>query len=126
LQRSEPIPDESVFGFGGQCEDHARVLMVHVMFFLVGISFGPRPRPVRLIVGWPPGGVADMFGRLMGQLLSERPGQQVVVENRAGAGGNLAVEAVLKAARRLYAAHDWFKQRVERDALRQPQLQFSP
>jgi tripartite-type tricarboxylate transporter receptor subunit TctC len=98
LQRSEPIPDESVFGFGGQCEDHARVLMVHVMFFLVGISFGPRPRPVRLIVGWPPGGVADMFGRLMGQLLSERPGQQVVVENRAGAGGNLAVEAVLKAA----------------------------
>jgi tripartite-type tricarboxylate transporter receptor subunit TctC len=55
-------------------------------------------RPVRLIVGFPPGGVADMFGRLMGQLLSERLGQQVVVENRAGAGGNLAVEAVLKAA----------------------------
>jgi tripartite-type tricarboxylate transporter receptor subunit TctC len=54
-------------------------------------------RPVRLIVGWPPGGVADMFGRLMGQMLSERLGQQVVVENRAGAGGNLAVEAVLKA-----------------------------
>jgi tripartite-type tricarboxylate transporter receptor subunit TctC len=53
-------------------------------------------RPVRLIVGWPPGGVADMFGRLMGQMLSERLGQQVVVENRAGAGGNLAVEAVLK------------------------------
>jgi tripartite-type tricarboxylate transporter receptor subunit TctC len=55
-------------------------------------------RPIRLIVGFPPGGVADMFGRLMGQLLSERLGQQVVVENRAGAGGNLAVEAVLKAA----------------------------
>ena len=55
-------------------------------------------RPLRVVVGWPPGGVADMFGRLMGQLLSERLGQQVVVENRAGAGGNLAVEAVLKAA----------------------------
>jgi tripartite-type tricarboxylate transporter receptor subunit TctC len=55
-------------------------------------------RPVRLIVGWPPGGVADLFGRLMGQLLSERLGQQVIVENRAGAGGNLAVESVLKAA----------------------------
>jgi tripartite-type tricarboxylate transporter receptor subunit TctC len=55
-------------------------------------------RPVRLIVGWPPGGVADLFGRLIGQLLSERLGQQVVVENRAGAGGNLAVESVLKAA----------------------------
>jgi tripartite-type tricarboxylate transporter receptor subunit TctC len=55
-------------------------------------------RLVRLIVGFPPGGVADMFARLMGQLLSERLGQQIVVENRAGAGGNLAVETVLKAA----------------------------
>ena len=44
-------------------------------------------RLVRLIVGFPPGGVADMFARLMGQLLSERLGQQIVVENRAGAGG---------------------------------------
>jgi tripartite-type tricarboxylate transporter receptor subunit TctC len=55
-------------------------------------------RAVRLIVGWPPGGVADLFGRLMGQLLSERLGQPVVVENRPGAGCNLAVESVLKAA----------------------------
>ena len=54
-------------------------------------------RLVRLIVGFPPGGVADMFARLMGQWLSERLGQQFVVENRAGAGGNIAVETVLKA-----------------------------
>src|SRR5499427_4503863 len=54
-------------------------------------------RPVRLLVGWPPGGAADVVGRLTGQLLSERLGQQFVVENRAGAGGNLAAEAVVKA-----------------------------
>src|SRR5215471_4349368 len=55
-------------------------------------------RPVRLIVGWPPGGAVDVVGRMTGQLLSERLGQQFVIENRPGAGGNLAVEAALKAA----------------------------
>jgi len=55
-------------------------------------------RPVRLLVGWPPGGAADVVGRLTGQLLSEQLGHQFVIENRPGAGGNLAVEAVLKAA----------------------------
>jgi tripartite-type tricarboxylate transporter receptor subunit TctC len=55
-------------------------------------------RPVRLLVGWPPGGAGDVVGRLTGQLLSERLGQQFVIENRPGAGGNLAVEAALKAA----------------------------
>src|SRR5262250_2282045 len=54
-------------------------------------------RPVRLIVGWPPGGAADVVGRLIGQLLSERLGQQFVIENRPGAGGNLAAEAVVRA-----------------------------
>src|SRR5262249_16494338 len=54
-------------------------------------------RPVRLVAGFPPGGVVDVFARLIGQWLSERLGQQFIIENRAGAGGNLAVEAVLKA-----------------------------
>jgi hypothetical protein len=54
-------------------------------------------RPVRLIVGFPPGGVADVFGRLIGQWLSERLGQPLIIENRPGAGGNLAAEAVAKA-----------------------------
>jgi tripartite-type tricarboxylate transporter receptor subunit TctC len=54
-------------------------------------------RPVRLIVGWPPGGAADVVGRLTGQLLSERLGQQFVIENRPGAGGSLAAEAVVRA-----------------------------
>jgi tripartite-type tricarboxylate transporter receptor subunit TctC len=54
-------------------------------------------RPVHLVAGFPPGGVVDVFARLIGQWLSERLGQQFIIENRAGAGGNLAVEAVLKA-----------------------------
>src|SRR6516162_6671686 len=53
-------------------------------------------RPVRIIVGFASGGVADVFARLTGQLLSERMGQRFVVENRTGAGSNLAIEAVAK------------------------------
>ena len=41
-------------------------------------------RPVRLIVGWPPGGGADTVSRIVGQWLSERLGQQVIIENRPG------------------------------------------
>jgi tripartite-type tricarboxylate transporter receptor subunit TctC len=55
-------------------------------------------RPVRLIVGFAAGGGADITARLMGQSLSERLGQQFIVENRPGAGGNIATEAVVNAA----------------------------
>jgi tripartite-type tricarboxylate transporter receptor subunit TctC len=54
-------------------------------------------RPVRLIVGFPAGGVADLFARLFGQWLSERLGQQFIIENRPGAGSNLAAEVVVRA-----------------------------
>src|SRR5262249_22024238 len=46
-------------------------------------------RPVRVIVGFPPGGGTDITARLMGQWLSERLGQRFIIENRPGAGGNL-------------------------------------
>src|SRR5215471_17687063 len=52
-------------------------------------------RPVRLIVGFGAGSTADILARLMRQWLSERLGQQFVVENRTGAGGNIATEAVV-------------------------------
>jgi tripartite-type tricarboxylate transporter receptor subunit TctC len=54
-------------------------------------------RPVRIIVGFPAGGTTDVLARLMGQWLSERLGQQFVIENRPGAAGNIAAEAVVKA-----------------------------
>jgi len=54
-------------------------------------------RPVRIIVGFPPGGATDIQARLMGQWLSERLGQQFIVENRAGASGNIGTEVVAKA-----------------------------
>lgn len=53
-------------------------------------------RPVRIIVGFAPAGATDIFTRLIGQWLSERFGQQFVVENRPGAATNLAAEAVVR------------------------------
>ena len=54
-------------------------------------------KSVHWLVGYVPGGTTDILARLMGQYLSEKTGQQFVVENKAGAGNNLAVEAVLAA-----------------------------
>src|SRR5246500_5796504 len=55
-------------------------------------------RPVRLIVPFGPAGATDITARLIGQWLSERLGQQFVIENRPGGGGNIATEAVVRAA----------------------------
>jgi tripartite-type tricarboxylate transporter receptor subunit TctC len=54
-------------------------------------------RPVRLIVGFPPGGPADILARLIGQWLSERLSQPFIIENRPGATGNIGTEAVTRA-----------------------------
>src|SRR5215813_5414906 len=54
-------------------------------------------RPVRVVVGFAAGGPTDILARLMGQWLSGRLGQQFVIENRPGAGGNIATEAVVNA-----------------------------
>jgi tripartite-type tricarboxylate transporter receptor subunit TctC len=55
-------------------------------------------RPVRIIVGFPAGGILDIFARLIGQWLSERLGKTFLVENRTGAASNIAAEAVATAA----------------------------
>ena len=55
-------------------------------------------RPIRMNVGFPPGGAADIVARLVGQGLSVRLGQPVVIENRPGSGGNVAGEATARAA----------------------------
>src|SRR5450755_247778 len=54
--------------------------------------------PVRLVVGFAAGSTTDILARLMGQWLSQRLGQQFVIENRPGAAANIATEAVVRAA----------------------------
>ena len=54
-------------------------------------------RPVKWIVGYPPGGATDILARLIGQRLSEKLGQQFVIENKPGAGNNIGTEAVVNA-----------------------------
>src|SRR5574338_1304814 len=55
-------------------------------------------RPIRLIVGFPPGGAADILGRIAAQRLGDALGQQVVVDNRGGAGGLIATEIAKRGA----------------------------
>jgi tripartite-type tricarboxylate transporter receptor subunit TctC len=55
-------------------------------------------KPIRIICPFPPGGIADIYGRLIAQRLSDTWGQPVVVENRTGAGGNIGAEALARAA----------------------------
>jgi tripartite-type tricarboxylate transporter receptor subunit TctC len=54
-------------------------------------------RPIRILVGFAPGGPTDILARLIGQWLTDRLGQQVVIENKPGAGGNIATEAAINA-----------------------------
>ena len=81
--------------------------MIAVAFANAGTAIAQTypARPVRIIVGLPAGGAPDIVARLMGQWLSERLGQQFVIENRPGAGSNIGTEAVVqRAAGRLHAA----------------------
>jgi len=55
-------------------------------------------KPIRYVVPFPAGGIADVFARIIGGRLAESWGQPVVVENRAGAGGNIGAELVAKSA----------------------------
>src|SRR4051812_12344860 len=60
-------------------------------------------KPIHIIVGFPPGGNSDFVARTVGRGLSEAWGQQVIVDNRPGAGGNIAAELVAKAPADGYA-----------------------
>ena len=69
-----------------------------VCLSVVGAAAQDYPtRPVRWVVGYPPGGATDILARLVGQRLSERLGQQFVIENKPGAGNNVGTEAVVNA-----------------------------
>ena len=62
------------------------------------LAQGFPEKPIRFVVGFTPGGPSDILARALGQKLGERWSQQVVIENRPGAGGNVAAEAVAKSA----------------------------
>jgi tripartite-type tricarboxylate transporter receptor subunit TctC len=75
------------------------LLISSFLFLIIEVSAQTASfphKPVKLIVPWPPGGVADFVGRTLGEKLSSKWGQPVVVENRAGAGTNIGSEFVAK------------------------------
>jgi len=74
------------------------VLVFLLLFAGAAWSQAYPSRPVRVLVPFPPGGAPDLVGRTLANRLGERLGQTFVVENRTGAGGNIAAEAVAKSA----------------------------
>ena len=79
--------------------------LVSGLVLLCGVVAGPAfaqsdypSKPIRWIVPYPPGGTTDLLARLMGQSLSQRLGQQVVIDNRAGGGNNIGTEMAVRAA----------------------------
>ena len=101
---------------------HCIALSVAALLFVAAgaaRAADPYPtRPVHWIVPFPPGGATDVVARIMAQWMSEHLGQQVVIENRGGAGSNIGTQAVRECrARRLHAVVRADRERHQRDAL---------
>jgi tripartite-type tricarboxylate transporter receptor subunit TctC len=76
-----------------------KILLIIGIFMASAALAQPYPsKPVKLIVGFPPGGPADIFGRAFAQALTASLGQPVIAENKSGVGGVLGIDAVAKAA----------------------------
>ena len=95
----------------------------------------PRPsfaldyptRPVHIVAGYPAGAGPDIIARLIAQALSEKLGQQFIVDNRPGASSNIGTEVVAHATPDGYTLADYsVDQRGQRDVLYQPQFRFRP
>ncbi len=68
-----------------------------LLFAVTARAAGYPEKPIRFIVGFPPGGAGDLIGRFTGQMLAEELGQPVVIDNRSGAGGIIGADIVAKA-----------------------------
>jgi tripartite-type tricarboxylate transporter receptor subunit TctC len=79
------------------CTIRLAFAILAAMFATAAMAQSYPVRPIKLVVSFPPGGAADVVARLVGQPLSARLGQPVVIENRPGANGNIAGELVAKA-----------------------------
>ena len=74
-----------------------RTLIATPLLAAPALAQSPWPnRTIRILVGFPAGGTTDLLGRIAGQIFTEELGQPVVIENRPGAGGNIAAQAVLR------------------------------
>src|SRR6201992_2307673 len=91
---------------GGRIMTIPRRTFLHLAACAAALPFAPRlaraeaypSRPVRIVVGFTAGGSTDIGARLIGQMLQERLGQPFVIENRPGAGTNIATESIVHAA----------------------------
>lgn len=83
------------FKFGRICRSVVQGALI--LGFSAAVHAAYPDRPIKLIVPYPPGGATDVIGRILAKNLGESLGQQVLVENRGGAGGNIGAEAVAKA-----------------------------
>jgi tripartite-type tricarboxylate transporter receptor subunit TctC len=76
----------------------AAIALASLLLPKAALALDYPTRPIKWIVGYPPGGTTDVLARIMGDYLSKRLGQNFVIENRAGAGNNIGTEAVVNAA----------------------------
>jgi tripartite-type tricarboxylate transporter receptor subunit TctC len=81
------------------------VLLCSVLAFPVAAQSDYPNKPIRWIVPYPPGGTTDLLARLMGQYLSTKLGQQVIIDNKAGGGNNIGTEFAVKSAPDGYTWH---------------------
>ena len=77
---------------------HLRNFCIAMAFTATAFAQGYPNRPIRLIVPFPPGGSVDMVARMVGKRLTDNLGQPVIVDNRAGASGNIGMDLVAKSA----------------------------
>jgi tripartite-type tricarboxylate transporter receptor subunit TctC len=85
---------------GGEDAEVRRVAFLLIASFTAGAGLAQDypDKPIRIVVPFAPGGATDVLARLVGQKLGERWGQPVLVENRAGAGGNIGADQIAKSA----------------------------